>query len=235
MKFGKLSKAVTLESFNNYVKPSFGLFYYGCNFRCGFCHNYVMLGKVDENNLLSYDDLIKILKHAKRSWKQVAVIGGGEPTLSLELFDLLRFLKNEWEFEIKLDTNGSRPDVIKKLIDEKLVDYFAMDIKGTKEQYEAITGFKDISKIDESIKLIKEFGSYEFRTTVLPNFHTVNDFDKIGEWIKGSKNFFIQQFRPDLANGCLDSSYCKLTKIPKFELEKYVNVMKKYVENVRVR
>lgn len=236
MKYGNISTSITLESFNNAPKPSVTLFFYGCNFKCGFCHNAIMLGNVPKENLMSEEHLKKVLTHAKRTWKKMVVICGGEPTLSPQLPDLLRHLKHDWDFEIKLDTNGSRPDVLKELFAENLVDYVAMDIKGIPEQYEPISKFNNLDKINESIELIKtNLDDYEFRTTVLPNFHTKENFVEIGKWLKGSKRFYLQQFRPDLANGCLDESYTKLQKIPKQTLEEYGEVLKPYIDKVKVR
>lgn len=235
MRFGKLSTSVTLESFNNGPMPSVGLFYYGCNFRCGFCHNHIMLGTVNSSELMTEEHLNKILKNAKRTWKEMIVIGGGEPTLSPELPELLRYLKNDWDFKIKLDTNGSNPEVLQKLIDEGLIDYIAMDIKGTKEQYFDITKYSNLENIEKSIEIIKQLPNYEFRTTVLPNFHDEESMEEIGKWLKGAKKFYLQQFRPDLANGCLDESYCKLQKMPKEKLEEFAKVMKPYIDEVLVR
>lgn len=236
MRFGKISSAITLESFNNAIKPTTTFFYYGCNFRCGFCHNHIMLTKVDSDKILKEEELISILKHAKRTWKKMITITGGEPTLDPKLPDFLRYLKHEWGFEIKLDSNGSNPEVLKSLIEEGLIDYIAMDIKGTPEQYTSLAKYKNIQHIEKSIEIIKNnLQEYEFRTTIIPNFHTIEDMKKISTWIGGGKRFIIQQFRPDLAMGCLDQSFCTLEKYSKEELETYAEVLRPFFDEVKVR
>jgi len=232
--YGRISTGVTLESFNNAQKPTTTFFYYGCNFKCKFCHNHKLLTNDADENILDKKQLKKILTHSKRTWKDIITVSGGEPTIDPKIISFLEEIKN-WDFQIKLDTNGSNPEVLKKIIDLGLVDYIAMDIKGTPKQYFEITGFSDIEKINQSIKIIQDFKDYEFRTTIIPGVHSIEDMEEIGKWLGFAKKYYVQQFRPDLPNGCLDDSYSKLKKLPKSDLMPFVEVLQKYFDDVSIR
>ncbi len=126
------------------------------------------------------------------------VVCGGEPTCSKDLPEFLSKIK-KLGFLIKLDTNGSNPKILKRLIDEKLVDYVAMDIKAPREKYEKVIGVKvNIKDIEESVKLLKEGKvDYEFRTTVVPSLHSKEDILEIAKWLSPAKNYYLQNFRPE--------------------------------------
>ncbi len=170
------------------------LFTGGCNFRCPFCHNAFLVtsfnGEVyDEEEILSY------LKKRKGLLDGVCVTGG-EPLLQVGLDEFLRKVK-ELGYLVKLDTNGSFPTRLKKLVGEGLVDYVAMDIKNCKEKYKLTSGYEslDVSAIEESVDfLINGKVDYEFRTTVVDGFHEKEDFEKIALWINGAKKYFLQNF-----------------------------------------
>ncbi|MDP6525516.1 MAG: anaerobic ribonucleoside-triphosphate reductase activating protein [Kiritimatiellia bacterium] len=168
------------------------LFLSGCNFRCGFCHNATLLA--DDRGGVSWDRLRKKCESWKDQWVDGAVISGGEPTLSDQLIPLIEFLRG-YGWSIKLDTNGSRPGVLRKCID--LVDYVAMDIKAGLSRYPEITGYQRTDDIMESISIIMSGpAEYEFRTTVLDRIHTDAQMDEIGNMIRGAKKYVIQPFVP---------------------------------------
>ncbi len=206
----------------------------GCNFRCGFCHNPEL---VEENiGEIDIDILIRNIENRKNAgWYQGVCISGGEPCLHPGLIDFCRKLK-EIGVSVKLDTNGSVPSILRKLLEEGLVDYIAMDVKAPKEKYNEIANTSvDINAIEESIELIKECPAYEFRTTVLPFFKT-SDAEEIGKWISDNgrnkvRLFTLQQFSP---KNTLDESFMKLIPKTSDEIKKLGELMKKYSECVRI-
>ena len=133
---------------------------------------------------------------------------------------------------VKLDSNGWRPDLLKELIEEKLVDHIAMDIKNSKEKYSATAGVEvDMSQITQSVDLLMHSGiSYEFRTTIIEEFHDEDDIRRIGEWIKGAKMYRLQRF--------IDGETCIYRGLHPISLEKakgFVEILKPYIENVDLR
>ncbi len=163
------------------------LFTEGCNFSCPFCHNR-NLAEATFNKAIPFDEILTFLKERVNKLEGV-VITGGEPTLMNDLPQKILAIK-KLGFLIKLDTNGYKPDVLSYLIDNKLIDYIAMDIKNSLENYHQITGILNINtnNILKSIKLIQESGiDYEFRTTLVKEFHTIEDIKKISKLLKGSK------------------------------------------------
>ena len=175
------------------------IFLIGCNFRCPFCYSaeLVLPEKIKEQPRISEKEVFDFLKE-RQGLLEGVVICGGEPTINKDLPDFIKKIK-ELGFLVKLDTNGSNPEMLKKLIDEKLIDYVAMDIKAPKEKYELAAGTKvNISDIEKSIKTLKEGRvSYEFRTTVVPTIHTREDIVEIAKWIGPAKKFCLQSFRPE--------------------------------------
>ena len=168
------------------------VFTQGCNFRCGYCHNPQLLKS--ENGIYDVDAFFDFLK--KRQGKlDGVVVTGGEATLQPDLKLFIQKIK-ELGFLVKLDTNGTNPEILKELIDEKLIDYVAMDIKAPLEKYQHVTNSKiDTSKIEESIKIIMNSDiDYEFRTTILPSQIKIEDFDSIAKLIKGAKRYYLQKF-----------------------------------------
>ena len=164
----------------------------GCNFRCPFCHNselFVPSEIYDEDMVL---DMIR----GRASKLEGVAITGGEPTLSPELPDFMRKIK-EMGLAVKLDSNGYNPDILRKIIDEGLVDYVAMDIKSSKEHYGEVAGLPgiDMGRICESVDMLMSgVVPFEFRTTVVPELHSEEDFAAIGEWICGNEPYYLQGF-----------------------------------------
>lgn len=159
------------------------VFLQGCNFRCPFCHNSDLLGK-DGPETIPVETLLTFLK--KRVGLLDAVcITGGEPTLQKELPELIRQIK-ALGYLVKLDTNGSRPAVLKALAEEKLIDYVAMDIKNAPARYGKTAGVPnmDLSGVEESIRyLLEDHVDYEFRTTVADELHDAQDMEEMGAWL----------------------------------------------------
>ncbi|MFA7708446.1 MAG: anaerobic ribonucleoside-triphosphate reductase activating protein [Candidatus Pacearchaeota archaeon] len=207
-----------------------------CNFRCGFCHNPELInGPTSE---LDLDKLFKDLKvKVQGGWYRSICISGGEPTLQEDLPEFVKKLK-ELGLNIKIDTNGSNPEMINRLLEKGFVDYVAMDIKSSREDYLRITNSADerlLEKIDKSIEIVKKFPVYEFRTTVLP-FFTMQDFEEIGKWVSNNgkekvRLYTIQQFIPKKT---LDPKYEKMVPKTKEEIQEIAELMKKYSEEVRV-
>jgi pyruvate formate lyase activating enzyme len=172
------------------------IFTIGCNFRCRYCYNTRLVDPklFREEDVISEEEIFSFLKNRVGKLDAV-VVTGGEPTLHKDLDVFISKIK-ELGFLVKLDSNGTNPEVLKSLIDRKLVDYIAMDIKNDFKNYEKIVNVKlDISKIKESIKVIMNSGiDYEFRTTAAPGV-TKEDILNISEYIKGAKKYYLQVFQ----------------------------------------
>ena len=166
----------------------------GCNFRCPFCHNFG-LAAGECAPAMSEKGLFEFLEHRGGLLDGVAITGG-EPCLRSDLPALLERIKQAG-FEVKLDTNGSKPDMLAELVDRQLVDYVAMDIKAGRANYARVSGVADLDLdlIEKSVKQIMSYGiPYEFRTTVVGGLHTEEDFEDIGRWLAGSEKYFLQAF-----------------------------------------
>lgn len=230
------------------------IFTQGCNFRCGFCYNpMLVLRKLDGNtppltrggvekdhSLIQEDGLFDFLKGRMGKLDGV-VITGGEPTLHKDLPEFIKKIKN-LGFKIKLDTNGTNPKMLAKLItpirkggEGGLIDYIAMDIKCPLDKYKKITKFKgDLNNIKESVKIIMKSGlPYEFRTTVVPGLVSVEDISKMGEMIKGARIWYLQSFKPDTE--LIDKNLKKVKPYRDEEMEEMKKIAKKYVKKCIVR
>lgn len=166
----------------------------GCNLRCPFCHNASLVLPGRHTPLMTQDELLDFLRGRKGKLDGVCITGG-EPTLHHDLPQLLEQIK-ALGLACKLDTNGTRPEVLKQLLDAKLLDYVAMDIKNSPKKYTATCGNVDVwEQVQKSVALLEESGiDHEFRTTVLHPHHTRSDMTEIGQWLAGTKKYFIQQF-----------------------------------------
>lgn len=168
------------------------IFLGGCNFRCPFCQNGALVVEPDTQPEYSREEILSFLKKRKGILDGVCV-SGGEPTLSAELPDFLHEIKN-LGYDIKLDTNGSRPSVVKNLAADGLIDKVAMDIKACPSNYHVLTGVAaDLDAIRETAMwLLKGDLDYEFRTTVVRELHTEKDFLEISQWLHGAKAYYLQ-------------------------------------------
>jgi len=197
------------------------VFTVGCNFSCAFCHNPELVDpeKIKKQPIISEKEFFEFLTNRKGMLEGVCITGG-EPTLHKDLPEFIKKIK-KLGFSIKLDTNGSNPEMLKKLIDNNLIDYLAMDIKGPLQ----------IPK--KSVELIKNSGiDYEFRTTVVPILHTKEDIIQIAKEISPAKKFFLQQFRPGKN---LDKKFEKEKPYSKKELDEFCEVIKSYFDFCGVR
>lgn len=208
------------------------LFIAGCNFKCPFCQNPELVLNNGRLKTIKESEVLEFLKKRKK-WLDGVCITGGEPCLYDELPELIRKIK-KIGYKVKLDTNGTNPLMLKELIDKKLVDYIAMDIKGPLERYSEIANAKvDNEKIEESAKILVKSGvDYEFRMTITPKLISENDLIKTGKWLKGGRRFFIQQFSNKI---CLDKSYEKETPYSKEKLIEFKKMLEHYFEEVGVR
>ncbi len=178
-------------------KISAVLFVSGCNFHCGFCYNPELVAPelIKKQPTIPLDSVYQFLK-ARKKLIDAVVFCGGEPTIYKDLPDIAKKIK-KMGFLTKLDTNGSNPDILEEVLEEKIIDYVAMDIKTSKEKYSLLAESGDyLHRIEDSIDIIKEKSpDYEFRTTVVPGIVRDEDIFKIAKWIAPAKKYFIQQFK----------------------------------------
>lgn len=202
----------------------------GCNFRCPFCHNMdLVLGEVEP--ALSTEDFFAFLEKRKGILDGVCITGG-EPTLQKDLPDFIRGIRDKG-YLVKLDTNGYRPKVLEELLRENLLDYVAMDIKSSVENYPRVTGMADldVTGIQESVSLLKSAGiPYEFRTTVVKGLHRIDEFDEIGRWLQGAEAYFLQAFREN--EKVPDKSLSSFTEA---EMREMKQLAERYIERVELR
>lgn len=207
------------------------IFIGGCDFRCPFCHNASLVTSSSNIPSIPFKQVIETLIKRKHILEGICITGG-EPTLSKELPVFIEQVKT-LDLKVKLDTNGNNPSMLDSLLKNKLIDYIAMDIKNSKENYSKTIGISDfaINNIEESIQLIMNSTiDYEFRTTVVKEIHTANDFIAIGKWINGSKKYFLQSFTDSgdiLQTGC--SPYSK------DELNLFKEMVSPYVNYIEIR
>lgn len=190
------------------------VFTYGCNFRCPFCQNgsLVLSGQSalqEDFDHYSDSDILGRIKKRKHLLEGVC-ISGGEPTLQKDLPDFLENIKS-LGLLVKLDTNGSRPDVIESLYQKRLIDYVAMDIKTSKENYPVASGVSGLSaaSLEASVEFLMHSGiAYEFRTTLVKGLHTLADMEAIAEWLKGAEKYYLQSYEDG------EQILCKLKSSP---------------------
>jgi pyruvate formate lyase activating enzyme len=206
------------------------LFTYGCNLRCGYCHNPELVIEPCNKDLLISEDIVLNYLKQRKGLVDGLVITGGEPTLQKDLIPFIRKVK-DIGILIKLDTNGVNSDVVEDIFKKDIVDYWAMDVKYPSEYYQEYN--IDIQNIKKSIGLIMNSGKdYEFRTTYVKGIHTIEDAENIGKLINGANNYFIQNFRKGKTiNPKLNSSNSFTEK----ELNEIKNIISKYVKKVDIR
>ncbi|MCD6149265.1 anaerobic ribonucleoside-triphosphate reductase activating protein [bacterium] len=211
------------------------VFTVGCNFRCPFCHNPELV--ISSQFTVHNDDEMEkeffdFLKK-RRGILEGLCITGGEPTVQPDIINFIEKIK-KLRYLVKLDTNGARPDVLKKIIDGKIADFISMDIKSSRENYDKLAGVKvDMDRINLSVDLIRNSRiDYEFRTTAVPGMHTEDDFKKIADWLKGAKKYCLQEYR-DIK--ILDPKLKKVTKGKSLDLKKIKKKIEKSFGEVEVR
>lgn len=165
----------------------------GCNFKCPFCHNGALVR--NEFEPVTGEQVLEKLK-GRKDFITAVTVTGGEPTIQSDLVEFLTKIR-KLDVKVKLDTNGSRPEVLKEIVSNSLVDYFAMDIKAPFSRYEEVAGTEaNLDKIKESIELIKDQKKYEFRTTVVPDLLSPEEILKTAKQVKGAQKYALQQFEP---------------------------------------
>lgn len=227
MKLYGLQK-MTLLDFPGHVACT--VFLNGCDLRCPFCHNFELVDGTAKP-IMDEEEFLAFLEKRKGLLDGVAFTGG-EPCLHSGLPSLMRKIR-EMGFAVKLDTNGCHPDMLEAILKEGLIDYAAMDIKNSPEKYAVTCGLSsmDLAPIRRSISLLQNSGiDFEFRTTVIEQFHQAEDFEAIGKMIQGAKKYFLQAFtdRDTVPYGGL----CAPSREA---MEAYRDIMLKYTDIAEIR
>lgn len=203
----------------------------GCNFCCPFCHNGSLVLNPGGTPLISEEEVLAVMEKRRKILEGVCITGG-EPTLQADLPEFILKVKR-LGLKVKLDTNGTRPELLREWIEEGLLDYIAMDIKNTKKKYPLTTGRPqpELEKVEESIRILMNAGvDYEFRTTVVKEFHTLSDMEEIGHWVKGAARYYLQSFRD--SEGVIRSGLHAHTPAV---LNKFRERLEKFVPHVEIR
>lgn len=203
----------------------------GCNFRCPFCHNAPLVLRPEQEKEIPEDELLDFLRSRKGKLSGV-VVSGGEPLINDDVDGLIEKIR-ALGYKVKLDTNGSFPDRLKRILDKKLVDYVAMDIKNSREGYARTVGIKgyDVSTVEQSAEMLMSGNTpYEFRMTLVRELHTEDDIISIGKWLKGAKILYLQHF---VDSGDLVGT--GFSGVSKSDTEKYAEILRKYIGKVEIR
>ena len=203
----------------------------GCNFRCPFCHNKSLVFLNEQEGEINPEYIFDYLEKRKKMLDGVC-ISGGEPLLQVGLENFIRRIK-DMGLLVKIDTNGTSYEKLKDLVEKGLIDYVAMDIKNIKSEYAKTIGLDefDISEVEKCVNYLKEeHVDYEFRTTLVKEFHEGVDFNLMGSWLKGAKNYYLQNFEDR------DTCICRgLHPLDKEEIYKIEKIMRPYVKNIAIR
>ena len=230
LKIGGLEKVSLLDYPG---KVSVVLFTYGCNLKCSFCHNpELVIYPLDSDVEIKEEEFFHYLK-GRRGLIDAVVITGGEPLIWKDISLLIERIR-EMDFLIKLDTNGFFPKELKQLLKKGLLDYIAMDVKWSKDDYTKFSGDKKaVEKVEKSIEIIMNSGiDYEFRTTVVKGIHSIEDGTKMAAMIKGAKKYYIQNFR---SGKTIDETLDSSNSFTEKELKLILLEAKKYVRNSYIR
>ena len=212
-------------------KTACTIFTGGCNFRCPFCHNASLVTRVNEQEIIPESKILSFLSKRQGLLDGVCITGG-EPLLQPDIEDFIRKVK-DLGFLVKLDTNGSYPDKLKQLVSKGIIDYVAMDIKSSPENYGKVIGIDnfDVTPIRESAEFLMEGHiPYEFRTTLVKELHDENDIVKIGQWLNGADKFFLQTF---VDSGDIIGK--NLSAFSKDETEYLYTILRKYIKTAQIR
>lgn len=228
MKIHGLNKT-TLLDFPGHLAAT--IFLGHCNFRCPFCHNGGLVLAPDSQPTIPVEEVLAFLKK-RRGILEGVCITGGEPTLQPELPEFIKEIK-DMGYLVKLDTNGYRPQVLQSLCEAGLLDMVAMDIKSSKENYSKVSGIPnmDLSRIRQSVEYLMQGNvPYEFRTTVVKELHSEEDFVSIGQWIGGCTGYYLQAYKesPEILGG-------QFTSYSLEELKSFKNILKKTIDKVEIR
>jgi pyruvate formate lyase activating enzyme len=206
----------------------------GCNMACGYCYNPTLSQPEQPIRTGFTEEMFLEFLDSRVGKLQAVVITGGEPTIHDDLPEFIRKIR-EKGFKVKLDTQGSRPEMVERLLDEKLLDYIAMDIKAPIDRYQEVTrSLVSTDDIQKSIEIITtKAPAYEFRTTTVRDQLRAEDFEKIGEMIKGAPLYAIQKFMP--MGKTLESSFMDRTAYTDDEMAEFKTIMEKYAKRVIIR
>jgi pyruvate formate lyase activating enzyme len=218
-------------------KISSVIFLPSCNLCCPFCYNVNLVLHPEKLPTIPFEQIEDRLKKS-RGWIDGVVITGGEPTIHGDLLELCKKIK-EMGFLVKLDTNGTNPVMVRELIDKRLVDYTAMDIKAplTKEKHSRACGVNTenlLGKIEKTVDLLLEDGvEYEFRTTVVPGLHDEQGIEEICQRTRGCRKYVIQNYKGDVET--IDPNFKKLKPFSEGEMKAFLITAKKIIPNTMLR
>ncbi len=236
MKLPEIKGFIDLSLIDWDGKVSAVIFLPHCNLRCPFCYNTPLVLKPEELQTIPYEEIRQYLTKNK-DWLDGVVITGGEPTVHNELPNLCKQVK-KLGLRVKLDTNGTNPEMLKKLIEQKLLDYIAMDIKAplTQEKY-SVVGVKTknlLAEVNRSVEiLLKSTVDYEFRTTLIPTVHDQSTIKQICSRLKDCKKYVLQNFKGDVET--LDPKFQNIKPFPSKDMKEFLNLAGKIVPNAFLR
>lgn len=212
-----------------------------CNYRCPFCHNASLVLNPNSQPAISEEEIFAFLQSRKGILEGVC-ISGGEPTLQADLPEFIRKIRT-MGFHVKLDTNGSRPGILKALLEEGLLDYVSMDIKNALKKYlstigipESVSGFNNLitDSVRQSAELLMQSSiPYEFRTTVVKELHSEEDLLSIGKWLNGANAYYLQSFRD--SETLVGASLGQFHAYEPEQMRAFRDMLKPYFETVEVR
>lgn len=237
MKLLEIKKFLPLSCVDWDGKVSAVAFLPHCNFRCPFCYNTDLVLNSESLKTEPFEEIKRQLGKSK-GWLDGVVITGGEPTLNDELPSFCGKIK-ELGLEVKLDTNGTNPDMLQRLTEEKLVDYVALDVKAPLNSisYSRAAGVDAgvfIAKVEKTVQfLLETFEEYEFRTTLVPTIHNEEDLKQICNKIEGCKKYVLQKFVGDMKT--LDPKLSNVRPFSDAEMEGFLRLAKKTVPNTILR
>ena len=212
-------------------KTACTVFTWGCNLRCPFCHNAGLVTEAPAETLTA-DELFAFLQK-RRGLLDGVCITGGEPTLQPDLPDLIRDI-SDMGFAVKLDTNGTNPDILRQLCESGRISMVAMDIKNSPEKYAVTAGTERLSidAVHQSVRYLMRQGRipYEFRTTVVRQYHTAEDFVSIGKWIRGAEAYYLQNFQN--SGRLIDNTVTGCTPA---EMRSFLETVRRDVPNAALR
>jgi pyruvate formate lyase activating enzyme len=233
MKLPEIKNLVPLSCVDWDGKVSAVVFLPHCNFRCPFCYNTTLVLTPESLETKPFEEIRRQLEES-RGWIDGLVITGGEPTISKELPNLCGKAK-DLGLGVKLDTNGTNPDMLRRLVEKKLVDYVALDVKAplNMQAYSKATGADAlvfITQIERTIQfLLEDSVDYEFRTTLVPTIHRGEDVEQICSRIRGCKKYVLQNFLGDVET--LDPKLKGVKPFSEAEMERFVELARKTVPN----
>ena len=203
----------------------------GCNLRCPFCHNALLVTRLAETPVLPEEDVLSFLQR-RRGLLDGVVLSGGEPLLQPDAADFLRKVRG-MGFAVKLDTNGCFPERLAAILEAGLVDYAAMDIKNCREKYPQTAGVPgfDTAAVEESVRLLARSGvDHEFRTTFVRELHTAADVEAMGRWLQGAPRYYLQNFAD--SGNLIQEGWHGFTAL---ELQGFADIARPFFKQVELR